>query len=154
MRNIGTIHKRKSLIPFFSSSILNIQQNISHIFNFLFFYFPQFSLPKSFLLINYSNTFVFFVKKLQLLCHKRNITISFAESAEQEVDSIKPNVITLNCTVAYMAQCMSYGKCKDTCQSMGATSYRWFHDGCCECVGEHCINYGINESRYCIFFRV
>lgn len=24
---------------------------------------------------------------------------------------------------------------------------RWFHDGCCECVGHTCINYGINESR-------
>lgn len=27
------------------------------------------------------------------------------------------------------------------------TSCRWFHDGCCECVGHTCINYGINESR-------
>ncbi len=25
--------------------------------------------------------------------------------------------------------------------------FRWFHDGCCECVGHTCINYGINESR-------
>lgn len=24
---------------------------------------------------------------------------------------------------------------------------RWFHDGCCECIGEYCINYGINDSR-------
>lgn len=32
--------------------------------------------------------------------------------------------------------------------SMGAKSYRWFHDGCCECVGDRCMNYGINESRY------
>lgn len=23
----------------------------------------------------------------------------------------------------------------------------WFHDGCCECVGSTCINYGINDSR-------
>jgi hypothetical protein len=30
---------------------------------------------------------------------------------------------------------------------MGATSYRWFHDGCCECIGDTCINYGVNESR-------
>lgn len=42
---------------------------------------------------------------------------------------------------------MSWNKCKDNCQSMGATSYRWFHDGCCECVGSTCINYGINDSR-------
>lgn len=53
----------------------------------------------------------------------------------------------VNCTVAYMSQCMPYNKCKDSCSSMGASSYRWFHDGCCECVGSTCINYGISESR-------
>ena len=30
---------------------------------------------------------------------------------------------------------------------MGAASYRWFNDGCCECIGHHCINYGLNEAR-------
>lgn len=30
---------------------------------------------------------------------------------------------------------------------MGCCCFRWFHDGCCECVGHTCINYGINESR-------
>lgn len=55
--------------------------------------------------------------------------------------------ITVNCTVAYMSQCMSWNKCKESCQTMGASSYRWFHDGCCECVGQTCINYGINDSR-------
>ncbi|CAG2116542.1 unnamed protein product [Medioppia subpectinata] len=53
----------------------------------------------------------------------------------------------VNCTVAYMSQCMSWNKCKSSCTSMGASSYRWFHDGCCECVGTYCINYGINESK-------
>jgi len=57
------------------------------------------------------------------------------------------NKVTVNCSVAYMAQCMSWNKCKASCNSMGATSYRWFHDGCCECVGNQCINYGINQSR-------
>lgn len=42
---------------------------------------------------------------------------------------------------------MSWNKCRESCQSMGASSYRWFHDGCCECVGDTCINYGVNESR-------
>lgn len=73
-----------------------------------------------------------------------------------------------------MSQCVSVNKCKRTCESMGATSFRydipnnkltinqyssvypqikfefafrWFFDGCCECVGSTCINYGINESR-------
>uniref|UniRef100_A0A2M4BXH8 Protein twisted gastrulation n=2 Tax=Anopheles marajoara TaxID=58244 RepID=A0A2M4BXH8_9DIPT len=58
-----------------------------------------------------------------------------------------PNKITVNCTVAYQAQCMSWNKCKESCRTMGASSYRWFHDGCCECVGHYCINYGVNESR-------
>lgn len=57
----------------------------------------------------------------------------------------------VNCTVAYMSQCMSWNKCKNACMSMGASSYRWFHDGCCECVGFTCVNYGINESRFSIF---
>ncbi|XP_046749126.1 twisted gastrulation protein homolog 1-A-like [Diprion similis] len=56
-------------------------------------------------------------------------------------------IVTLNCTVAFIARCNSWNKCQTTCQSMGAASYRWFHDGCCECVGDTCINYGINESR-------
>lgn len=55
--------------------------------------------------------------------------------------------ITVNCTVLYMSQCMSGSKCKANCASTGATAYRWFFDGCCECVGETCLNYGVNESR-------
>jgi len=67
-------------------------------------------------------------------------------NSEQEVIPLK-DLITVNCTVAYMSQCMSWNKCKASCISMGSSSYRWFHDGCCECVGHTCINYGINESR-------
>ncbi|EDW68684.2 uncharacterized protein Dvir_GJ12558 [Drosophila virilis] len=52
-----------------------------------------------------------------------------------------------NCTVLYLDQCTSWNKCRQTCQKTGAASYRWFHDGCCECVGGHCLGYGINESR-------
>lgn len=73
---------------------------------------------------------------------------SLAESAEQEVAPVKTDMITLNCTVAFLSKCMNWIKCKASCQAMGASSYRWFHDGCCECVGQNCINYGINESRY------
>jgi len=66
-----------------------------------------------------------------------------------KLQSTLPNdsIVTVNCTVAYIAQCMSWNKCKAACTSMGASSYRWFHDGCCECVGQECINYGINQSR-------
>ncbi|XP_020282159.1 twisted gastrulation protein homolog 1-A-like isoform X2 [Pseudomyrmex gracilis] len=68
-------------------------------------------------------------------------------SQEMDLNTLKPNVVTKNCTVAFMAQCCSWNKCKAACQSMGAASFRWFHDGCCECIGDTCINYGINESR-------
>ncbi|KAJ8956001.1 hypothetical protein NQ318_006275 [Aromia moschata] len=68
------------------------------------------------------------------------------QGAEQEVVP-KPNVITINCTVAFWSQCMSWSKCKTSCLSMGSSSYRWFHDGCCECIGQNCINFGIDESR-------
>ncbi|EDW75060.1 uncharacterized protein Dwil_GK19972 [Drosophila willistoni] len=57
------------------------------------------------------------------------------------------NIVTVNCTVIYMDQCVSLNKCRQSCQLTGASSYRWFHDGCCECVGSTCINYGVNESR-------
>lgn len=79
------------------------------------------------------------------------LNLKVAEGAKVDEDgktqSLKPNVMTVNCTVAYMSQCTSWNKCKVQCQSMGAASFRWFHDGCCECVGGTCINYGINESR-------
>ncbi|KAL3273844.1 hypothetical protein HHI36_015270 [Cryptolaemus montrouzieri] len=76
---------------------------------------------------------------------KKEIKIHM-QTNEQDVTP-KKDVLTLNCTVAFMSQCMSNSKCKSTCTTMGASSYRWFHDACCECVGHNCINYGINESR-------
>ncbi|XP_029635412.1 twisted gastrulation protein homolog 1-A-like [Octopus sinensis] len=54
----------------------------------------------------------------------------------------------VNCTVAFMSQCTSIRKCKASCKSMGAARYRWFHDyGCCQCVGNTCPGYGLNEPR-------
>jgi len=70
-----------------------------------------------------------------------------ASKLAQSTLTADSNLVTVNCTVAYIAQCMSWNKCKASCTSMGASSYRWFHDGCCECVGQACINYGINQSR-------
>ncbi|XP_066974537.1 twisted gastrulation protein homolog 1-A-like [Macrobrachium rosenbergii] len=69
-------------------------------------------------------------------------TVAHPQDAAPAVEQI-----TVNCTVLYMSQCMSSSKCKANCASTGATAYRWFFDGCCECVGGSCINYGVNESR-------
>ena len=46
-----------------------------------------------------------------------------------------------------MSDCLSVGRCRDSCQSMGAARYRWFHaDACCQCIGTTCLDYGKGES--------
>lgn len=58
-----------------------------------------------------------------------------------------------NCTVAFMSKCMSMNKCKQSCKSMGAAKYRWFqNEGCCQCIGDTCIDYGLNEPL-CLLCR-
>lgn len=53
-----------------------------------------------------------------------------------------------NCTVAFMSDCLSLKRCKLSCQSMGASRYRWFHEhGCCQCISSACINYGLNKPK-------
>ena len=61
----------------------------------------------------------------------------------------KDDLVTVNCSVVYLRECISASKCKNHCSSMGATSGRWFEDGCCQCIGHNCGvgAYGINESR-------
>ncbi|XP_039273365.1 twisted gastrulation protein homolog 1-A-like [Styela clava] len=46
------------------------------------------------------------------------------------------------CTVSYFDKCISLEECHMSCDSMGAASFRWFHNGCCECVGPSCLNSG------------
>lgn len=48
--------------------------------------------------------------------------------------------------MAFMSKCMSAHRCKQSCKSMGAAKYRWTHnEGCCQCIGHTCIDYGLNE---------
>ncbi|EDV95869.1 protein twisted gastrulation [Drosophila grimshawi] len=65
----------------------------------------------------------------------------------KDVEEEEEQEVSMNCTVLYLDECTSWNKCRQTCEKTGAASYRWFHDGCCECVGGHCLGYGINESR-------
>ncbi|XP_037814020.1 protein twisted gastrulation-like, partial [Lucilia sericata] len=67
----------------------------------------------------------------------------YSGKTENELDTD----LLANCTVVYFDHCVSWNKCRQSCRSYGASSYRWFHDGCCECVGSTCLNYGVNESR-------
>lgn len=64
----------------------------------------------------------------------------------QEVQ-LGEDTVTLNCTIAYIRYCWPTEECKIACASIGAKSFRWFKDGCCECVGDNCMKYGIDESR-------
>lgn len=50
--------------------------------------------------------------------------------------------LAMLCTVAYFDRCIPLNECRVSCDSMGATTFRWFHNGCCECVGNTCLNYG------------
>lgn len=56
------------------------------------------------------------------------------------------------CVVAFINKQLSMSQCKHYCRSMGASSFRWFHEGCCECVGKFCIHYGINKPKCSIDF--
>jgi len=68
-------------------------------------------------------------------------------SPEEPTTPATPVTVTVNCTVAFLTQRMSKHKCESNCATMGATAMRWFEDGCCQCVGHHCQNYGVRESR-------
>ncbi|KAF2364746.1 Twisted gastrulation (Tsg) protein [Trinorchestia longiramus] len=81
--------------------------------------------------------------------HARKIQRSVKiELVPQEVGApISGGRTQVNCTVMYHSQCLSVTKCHDYCSRRGAASYRYFFDGCCECVGLFCLNYGLNESK-------
>lgn len=40
---------------------------------------------------------------------------------------IETGLIEVNCTVAFISQCLSWNKCKENCESMGAKSYRYVY---------------------------
>jgi len=61
--------------------------------------------------------------------------------------AVDPATDAPNCTVAYMSTCLSLGRCRESCEAMGAARYRWFHaDACCQCIGSTCLDYGKGES--------
>ncbi|CAG9857823.1 unnamed protein product [Phyllotreta striolata] len=68
------------------------------------------------------------------------------ETYENYYTNSKGNLMNTNCSVIWWNNCMSFRKCKQSCNSVGANSLRLFHNGCCECVGEKCINYGRSKS--------
>lgn len=61
-------------------------------------------------------------------------------------DSLSKVPLELNCTVVFMKKCMPNDECHNHCKSLGASAIRWFHTGCCQCVGQFCVDFGINEN--------
>lgn len=57
------------------------------------------------------------------------------------------------CTVVYFDDCVSIRQCKQYCESMGGSKYRWFHNACCECIGPECLDYGskVVKCMNCLF---
>ncbi|XP_053324127.1 twisted gastrulation protein homolog 1-A-like [Spea bombifrons] len=59
-----------------------------------------------------------------------------------------PTMVNMSavCTVMYFNPCMSMRRCHQSCESVGSPRYRWFHNGCCQCVGPDCYGYGSKEA--------
>lgn len=46
------------------------------------------------------------------------------------------------CKVAFYNTCITREDCISSCSSMGASKYRWFRNGCCQCIGSRCHDFG------------
>jgi hypothetical protein len=65
----------------------------------------------------------------------------------QEIEADASGVKRLNCTVAYIPDCMSLSKCLDICRNIGASGFRFFPDGCCQCFGNTCKDNGVDKTQ-------
>ena len=52
------------------------------------------------------------------------LVVDSSSTTAMPVVAEEEGLVTVNCTVAYMGQCMSWNKCKASCTSMGSSSYR------------------------------
>uniref|UniRef100_A0A3B3ZR51 Twisted gastrulation BMP signaling modulator 1 n=1 Tax=Periophthalmus magnuspinnatus TaxID=409849 RepID=A0A3B3ZR51_9GOBI len=95
------------------------------------------------------------------LSHHENL-VSFLETLENQHQnvSLPGNSIHANydgqesmCTVVYFDDCVSIHQCKQYCESMGGSKYRWFHNACCQCIGPECVDYGSKAVKCmnCLF---
>ncbi|KAH0617169.1 hypothetical protein JD844_028909 [Phrynosoma platyrhinos] len=89
------------------------------------------------------------VSIIEGMCNPRNYsdTPPTSKSTVEELHEPIPSLFRAlteerMCTVVYFDDCMSIHQCKISCESMGASKYRWFHNACCECIGPECIDYG------------
>ena len=91
--------------------------------------------------------------RLVILIHQYFVFLFLGDNKQHKIRHghshiiVDPDTEAQNCTVAYMSDCMSLNKCRQTCSSMGAARFRWFHEfGCCECIDSTCLDYGKGEA--------
>ncbi|XP_071478076.1 twisted gastrulation protein homolog 1-B-like [Diadema antillarum] len=92
---------------------------------------------------------------IDVLLSNRGVPVS-GDRTEDTVTSTKvtTTVASVNetsaaedvCVVAYVNACLGLEKCVNACLHMGASRYRWFHTGCCECIGHTCLSFGKNKA--------
>lgn len=80
-------------------------------------------------------SFTFPVDIPEVLYEKDPSSFHVIDSPDQRLDDLlgqealrkkaQGGVVTVNCTVAYISQCLSLGKCRTQCLDMGASSMRW-----------------------------
>lgn len=87
--------------------------------------------------------------------HPEKGKMDFTYRANEDNSSVishDGNLRKLKCTVAFINKHLSLTKCKRSCTTLGASYFRWFNDGCCECIGKYCLNYGLDKPHCLISF--
>ncbi|XP_060111383.1 twisted gastrulation protein homolog 1-B-like [Heteronotia binoei] len=62
-------------------------------------------------------------------------------------DTKGPNTTAPPCQAIFFNECLSMSRCHAAGQSVGAWRYRWFHNGCCQCLGPDCRGYGGAQAQ-------
>ncbi|RXM93649.1 Twisted gastrulation protein-like 1 [Acipenser ruthenus] len=57
--------------------------------------------------------------------------------------ALAPTNASAECSVLFFHDCLSLRGCLRGCESVGAPRSRWFHSGCCQCIGPDCLAYGV-----------
>lgn len=90
-----------------------------------------------------------FWKVITFRTHVKNHLNStvLAHSSVRERHHSRRNKAVKKCSVLYLDNCTPLNKCSTFCRSTGASSYRWFRNGCCECIGSRCPTHGLKKIR-------
>ena len=72
----------------------------------------------------------------------------FKTSTYKTANNELSSLATHHCPSIFFDNCMPMYKCSSSCVSLGSSVMRWFHNGCCHCVGDiSCNDLGSNNPR-------